>query len=166
MEFKVEFDVCDWQLFEVLQVDVCLGYVEFGCLVCLFVLVVVECVKWLEEVGVICGYCVVIDFKCLGYSIDVMVCLCCDGGICVCIGVIVQDIFEVFDCCCLVGEDFVLLYLVVMLIGYLEIVFDCLLKIYLSISIIILVVLQMLYVNCLIMCVMWNVVSVLLIEQF
>lgn len=161
MESKAELDARDWQLLEALQADARRGYAELGRLVRLSAPAVAERVKRLEEAGVIRGYRAVIDPKRLGYSIDAMVRLRCDGGICARIGAIVQDIPEVLDCRRLAGEDSALLHLVAMSIGHLETVLDRLLKIHPSISTTTLVVLQTPHANRPITRAMWNAASAL-----
>jgi Lrp/AsnC family leucine-responsive transcriptional regulator len=161
MESKAELDIKDWQLLEALQADARLGYAELGRLVRLSAPAVAERVKRLEEAGVIRGYRAVVDSKRLGFSIDAMVRLRCDGGICARIGTIVQDIPEVLDCRRLAGEDSALLHLVAMSIGHLETVLDRLLKIHSSISTTTLVVLQTPHANRPITRAMWNAASAL-----
>lgn len=161
VESKPELDTRDWQLLEALQADARLGYAELGRLVRLSAPAVAERVKRLEETGVIRGYRAVVDPKRLGYSIDAMVRLRCDGGICARIGTIVQDIPEVLDCRRLAGEDSALLHLVAMSIGHLETVLDRLLKIHPSISTTTLVVLQTPHANRPITRAMWNAASAL-----
>lgn len=147
LESKLELDNKDWQLLEALQQDARLGYAELGRKVRLSAPAVAERVKRLEEAGVIAGYRAVIEPKRLGYSIDAMVRLRCDGGICSRIGKIVEDIPEVLDCRRLAGEDSALLRVVAMSIGHLEAVLDRLLKIHSSISTTTLIVLQAPHVN-------------------
>jgi Lrp/AsnC family leucine-responsive transcriptional regulator len=91
---------------------------------------------------VIAGYRAVVEPKRLGYAIDAMVRLRCDGGICARIGQHVADIHEVLDCRRLAGEDSALLHVVAMSITHLESVLDRLLKIHPSVSTTTLVVLQ------------------------
>ena len=116
-------------------------------------------VQELERTGIIRGYRAVIDPVRLGYSINAMVRLRCDGGICARIGAIVQDIPEVLDCRRLAGEDSALLHLVAMSIGHLETVLDRLLKIHPSISTTTLV--QTPHANRPITRAMWNAASAL-----
>ena len=146
-ESKPELDNKDWQLLEALQQDARLGYAELGRKVRLSAPAVAERVKQLEEAGVITGYRAVIEPKRLGFSIDAMVRLRCDGGICARIGKIVADIPEVIDCRRLAGEDSALLRVVAMSIGHLEAVLDRLLKIHGSISTTTLIVLQAPHTN-------------------
>lgn len=159
MESKTDLDTRDWQLLEALQNDARLGYAELGRLVGLSAPAVAERVKRLEEAGVITGYRAVVDPKRLGYSIDAMVRLRCDGGVCRRIGSIVEDIPEVLDCRRLAGEDSALLRIVAMSITHLETVLDRVLKIHPSISTTTLVVLQAPHTNRPISRAMWNAAS-------
>ena len=146
-ESKPELDHKDWQLLEALQQDARLGYAELGRKVRLSAPAVAERVKRLEETGVIAGYRAVVEPKRLGFSIDAMVRLRCDGGICSRIGKIVVDIPEVIDCRRLAGEDSALLRVVAMSIGHLEAVLDRLLKIHTGVSTTTLIVLQTPHAN-------------------
>ncbi|EIL98932.1 AsnC family transcriptional regulator [Rhodanobacter sp. 115] len=92
MASKPELDHKDWQLLEALQRDARQGYAELGRTVRLSAPAVAERVKRLEEAGVISGYRAVVVPKRLGYSIDAMIRLRCDGGICARIGQHVADI--------------------------------------------------------------------------
>jgi Lrp/AsnC family transcriptional regulator, leucine-responsive regulatory protein len=160
-ESKPELDPKDWQLLEALQHDARLGYAELGRKVRLSAPAVAERVKRLEEAGVIAGYRTVIEPKRLGYSIDAMVRLRCDGGICARIGKIVADVPEVLDCRRLAGEDSALLRVVAMSITHLEAVLDRLLKIHSSISTTTLIVLQTPHANRPITRVMWEAARLL-----
>lgn len=164
MDSKTELDAKDWQLLEALQTDARLGYAELGRLVHLSAPAVAERVKRLEEAGVIRGYRAEVDPRRLGYAIDAMVRLRCDGGVCKRIGEIVADIPEVLDCRRLAGEDSALLHLVSMSITHLETVLDRLLKIHPSISTTTLVVLQAPHVNRPITRAMWNAASALPVD--
>ncbi|HTV86261.1 MAG TPA: Lrp/AsnC family transcriptional regulator [Dyella sp.] len=146
-ESKPEWDAKDWQLLEALQHDARLGYAELGRKVRLSAPAVAERVKRMEDAGVITGYRAVIDPKRLGYGIEAMVRLRCDGGICARIGNIVADVTEVLDCRRLAGEDSALLRVVAMSISHLEVVLDRLLKIHPSISTTTLIVLQTPHAN-------------------
>jgi Lrp/AsnC family transcriptional regulator, leucine-responsive regulatory protein len=146
-ESKPEWDAKDWQLLEALQQDARLGYAELGRKVKLSAPAVAERVKRMEETGVIAGYRAVVDPKRLGYGIEAMVRLRCDGGICARIGKIVADVAEVLDCRRLAGEDSALLRVVAMSISHLEAVLDRLLKIHPSISTTTLIVLQTPHAN-------------------
>jgi Lrp/AsnC family transcriptional regulator, leucine-responsive regulatory protein len=155
-ESKPDWDPKDWQILEALQHDARLGYAELGRKVRLSAPAVAERVKRLEEAGVIAGYRAVVDPKRLGYGIDAMVRLRCDGGICARIGKIVADIPEVLDCRRLAGEDSALLRVVAMSISHLEAVLDRLLKIHSSISTTTLIVLQTPHANRPITRAMWD----------
>jgi Lrp/AsnC family leucine-responsive transcriptional regulator len=137
----------DWQLLEALQRDARLTYAELGRLVRLSAPAVAERVRRLEDAGVIAGYRAVIDPKRLGYSIDAMVRLRCDGGVCSRIGVLVADVPEVLECRRLAGEDSALLHVVALSVAHLETVLDRLLKIHPSVSTTTLVVLQTPHAN-------------------
>ncbi|WP_114241399.1 Lrp/AsnC family transcriptional regulator [Dyella sp. C9] len=141
-ESKPIWDATDWLLLEALQQDARLGYAELGRKVRLSAPAVAERVKRLEEAGVITGYRAVVNHRRLGYDIDAMIRLRCDGGICARVGSLVADIPEVLDCRRLAGEDSALLRVVAMSIAHLEAVLDRLLKIHPSISTTTLVVLQ------------------------
>ena len=156
MESKPELDAKDWQLLEALQRDARLGYAELGRKVKLSAPAVAERVKRLEDTGVISGYRAVVEPKRLGYRIEAMVRLRCDGGICSRIGPIVADIPEVLDCRRLAGEDSAILRVVAMSITHLESVLDRLLKIHASVSTTTLVVLQAPHANRTITRAMWD----------
>jgi Lrp/AsnC family transcriptional regulator, leucine-responsive regulatory protein len=160
-ESKPVWDAKDWQLLEALQRDARLGYAELGRKVRLSAPAVAERVKRLEEAGVIAGYRAVVDPKRLGYGIDAMVRLRCDGGICARIGKIVENIPEVLDCRRLAGEDSALLRVVAMSITHLEAVLDRLLKIHSSISTTTLIVLQTPHANRPITRAMWDAARIL-----
>ncbi|MDE2315445.1 MAG: Lrp/AsnC family transcriptional regulator, partial [Xanthomonadaceae bacterium] len=117
---------------------------------------VAERVKRLEDAGVISGYRAVVEPKRLGYRIEAMVRLRCDGGICSRIGPIVADIPEVLDCRRLAGEDSAILRVVAMSITHLESVLDRLLKIHASVSTTTLVVLQAPHANRTVTRAMWD----------
>ena len=155
-ESKPIWDATDWLLLEALQHDARLGYAELGRKVRLSAPAVAERVKRLEEAGVITGCRAVVEPKRLGYGIDAMVRLRCDGGICARVGVLVADIPEVLDCRRLAGEDSALLRVVAMSIAHLETVLDRLLKIHASISTTTLVVLQTPHENRPLTRAMWN----------
>lgn len=156
MESKPELDAKDWQLLEALQRDARLGYAELGRKVKLSAPAVAERVKRLEDAGVISGYRAVVEPKRLGYRIEAMVRLRCDGGICSRIGPIVADIPEVLDCRRLAGEDSAILRVVAMSITHLESVLDRLLKIHASVSTTTLVVLQAPHANRTVTRAMWD----------
>ena len=155
-ESKPIWDVTDWQLLEALQQDARLGYAELGRKVRLTAPAVAERVRRLEEAGVIAGYRAVVNPRKLGYEIDAMIRLRCDGGICARVGTLVADIPEVLDCRRLAGEDSALLRVVAMSIAHLETVLDRLLKIHASISTTTLVVLQTPHENRPLTRTMWN----------
>ena len=156
MESKPELDTKDWQLLEALQRDARLGYAELGRKVKLSAPAVAERVKRLEDAGVISGYRAVVEPKRLGYRIEAMVRLRCDGGICSRIGPIVADIPEVLDCRRLAGEESAILRVVAMSITHLESVLDRLLKIHASVSTTTLVVLQAPHANRTVTRAMWD----------
>lgn len=160
-ESKPDWDAKDWQLLEALQRDARLGYAELGRKVRLSAPAVAERVKRLEEAGVITGYRAVVEPKRLGYGIDAMVRLRCDGGICARIGKIVEGVPEVLDCRRLAGEDSALLHVVAMSITHLETVLDRLLKIHPSISTTTLIVLQTPHLNRPITRAMWDAARML-----
>jgi len=141
-ESKPIWDNKDWQLLEALQQDARQGYAELGRKVHLSAPAVAERVKRLEETGVITGYRATIDPRRLGYEIEAMIRLRCDGGTCARVGALVADVPEVLDCRRLAGEDSALLRVVAMSIPHLETVLDRLLKIHPSISTTTLIVLQ------------------------
>src|SRR5690242_21816178 len=153
---KPELDERDWRLLEALQQDARQGYAELGRQVGLSAPAVAERVKRLEEAGVIAGYHAVIDPKRLGYSIDAMVRLRCDGGVCSRIGALVADVPEVLECRRLAGEDSALLHVVAMSTGHLESVLDRLLKTGASNSTTTLIVLQTPHENRPLTRAMWN----------
>lgn len=159
LESKPDLDAKDWQLLEALQQDARLGYAELGRKVQLSAPAVAERVKRLEEAGVITGYRATVNPKRLGYTIDAMVRLRCDGGICARIGAVVEDIPEVLDCRRLAGEDSALLHVVAMSISHLEAVLDRLLKYHSSISTTTLIVLQAPHLNRPLTRIMWKAAS-------
>src|SRR5690349_120827 len=153
---KPELDARDWQLLEALQQDARQGYAELGRQVGLSAPAVAERVKRMEEAGLIVGYRAVVDPRRLGYSIDAMIRLRCDGGICARIGVLVTDIPEVLECRRLAGEDSALLHVVALSTGHLESVLDRLLKTGASNSTTTLIVLQTPHENRPLTRAMWN----------
>jgi Lrp/AsnC family leucine-responsive transcriptional regulator len=92
----------------------------------------------------------------MGFGIDAMVRVRCDGGTCARMGKLVTDIPEVLDCRRLAGEDSALLRVVAMSITHLEAVLDRLLKIHPSISTTTLIVLQTPHANRPITRAMWD----------
>jgi Lrp/AsnC family leucine-responsive transcriptional regulator len=132
---------------EALQNDARLGYAELGRKVRLSAPAVAERVKRMEDAGVITGYRAMVDPKRLGYGIEAMVRLRCDGSICMRVGKLVADVPEVLDCRRLAGEDSALLRVVAMSVSHLEVVLDRVLKIHPSISTTTLIVLQTPHAN-------------------
>jgi Lrp/AsnC family transcriptional regulator, leucine-responsive regulatory protein len=155
-ESKPDWDSKDWQLLEALQHDARQGYAELGRKVRLSAPAVAERVKRMEEAGVIIGYHAEVNPKRLGYSIDAMIRLRCDGSICARIGKVVADIPEVLECRRLAGEDSALLHVVAMSVNHLETVLDRVLKIHASISTTTLIVLQNAHINRTITRAMWD----------
>ncbi|MGN6321338.1 MAG: Lrp/AsnC family transcriptional regulator [Dyella sp.] len=155
-ESKPEWDTKDWQLLEALQQDARIGYAELGRKVRLSAPAVAERVKRLEEAGVITGYRAVVEPKRMGFGIEAMVRLRCDGGTCSRIGKVVADVPEVLDCRRLAGEDSALLRVVAMSIEHLQAVLDRLLKIHPSISTTTLIVLQTPHANRTVTRSMWD----------
>jgi Lrp/AsnC family leucine-responsive transcriptional regulator len=155
-ESKPEWDAKDWQLLEALQQDARIGYAELGRKVRLSAPAVAERVKRLEEAGVITGYRAVVEPKRMGFGIEAMVRLRCDGGTCSRIGKVVADVPEVLDCRRLAGEDSALLRVVAMSIEHLQAVLDRLLKIHPSISTTTLIVLQTPHANRTVTRSMWD----------
>jgi Lrp/AsnC family leucine-responsive transcriptional regulator len=92
----------------------------------------------------------------MGFGIEAMVRLRCDGGTCSRIGKVVADVPEVLDCRRLAGEDSALLRVVAMSIEHLQAVLDRLLKIHPSISTTTLIVLQTPHSNRSITRAMWD----------
>lgn len=153
---KPELDTKDWQLLEALQRDARLGYAELGRKVRLSAPAVAERVKRLEETGMIVGYRAVVDPKQLGYAIEAMVRVRCDGIACARIGILVADIPEVLDCRRLAGEDSALLRVVAMSVSHLEAVLDRVLKASPGISTTTLIVLQTPHAHRPLTRTMWN----------
>lgn len=160
-ESKPEWDTKDWQLVEALQHDARLGYAELGRKVRLSAPAVAERIKRLEEAGVIAGYRAVVDPKRMGFGIEAMVRIRCDGSTCARIGKLVGDIPEVLDCRRLAGEDSALLRVVAMSITHLESVLDRLLKVHSSVSTTTLIVLQTPHANRPVTRAMWDTARVL-----
>ena len=146
-ESKPVLDAKDWQLLELLQADARTGYAELGRQVGLSAPAVAERVKRLEDTGVIRGYRTDIDPRKLGYAIEAVIRLRCDGSICSRVGQTLADIPEVLDYRRLAGEDSGSLRVVAMSVGHLEVVLDRILKVHPSISTTTLVVLQAPYTN-------------------
>jgi Lrp/AsnC family leucine-responsive transcriptional regulator len=146
-ESKLELDAKDWQLLERLQADARLGYAELGRHVGLSAPAVAERVKRLEDAGVIRGYRAEVDPAKVGYVIEAVIRLRCDGGICARLGRVLAAIPEVLDYRRLAGEDSGSLRVIAQSVGHLEAVLDRVLKVHPSISTTTLVVLQSPYVN-------------------
>jgi Lrp/AsnC family leucine-responsive transcriptional regulator len=155
-ESKPDWDSKDWALLEALQQDARLGYAELGRKVRLSAPAVAERVKRMEEAGVITGYRATVNTKRLGYGIDAMIRLRCDGSICARIGKLAGDIPEVIECRRLAGEDSALLHVVAMSVGHLETVLDRVMKLHASISTTTLIVLQSAPINRIITRAMWD----------
>lgn len=146
-ESKAGLDARDWQLLELLQEDARAGYAELGRHVGLSAPATAERVKRLEDAGVIRGYRADIDPRKLGYAIEAVIRLRCDGGVCSRIGQLLAGIPEVLDCRRLAGEDSASLRVVAMSVSHLQAVLDRILKVHSSISTTTLVVLQAPYTN-------------------
>lgn len=146
-ESKPILDAKDWQLIELLQEDARTGYAELGRQVGLSAPATAERVKRLEDAGVIRGYRAQIDPRRLGYAIEAVIRLRCDGGACSRIGQLLADIPEVLDCRRLAGEDSASLRVVAMSVSHLQAVLDRILKVHPSVATTTLVVLQAPYTN-------------------
>lgn len=146
-ESKPVLDARDWQLLELLQEDARIGYAQLGRQVGLSAPAAAERVKRLEDAGVIRGYRAEVDPRRLGYAIEAVVRLRCDGGVCSRMGQLLADIREVLDCRRLAGEDSASLRVVAMSVSHLQAVLDRILKVHASISTTTLVVLHAPYTN-------------------
>jgi len=147
---------------EALQQDARQGYAELGRQVGLSAPAVAERVRRLEE-GLVPGATQVTEAVARNlYSIDAMIRLRCDGGICARIGALVADVPEVLECRRLAGEDSALLHVVALSVAHLETVLDRLLKIHPSVSTTTLVVLQTPHENRPLTRTMWNAARSLL----
>ncbi len=146
-ESKPSFDAKDWQLLELLQKDARTGYAELGRQVGLSAPAMAERVKRLEDAGVIRGYRAEVDPQRLGYAIEAVIRLRCDGNICARVGAALTDIPEIIDYRRLAGEDSGSLRVIAMSVGHLETVLDRILSVHPSISTTTLVVLQTHYAN-------------------
>ncbi len=146
-ESKPVLDPKDWQLLELLQEDARTGYAELGRQVGLSAPATAERVKRLEDAGVIRGYRAQIDPLKLGYAIEAVIRLRCDGGVCARIGQLLADIPEVLDYRRLAGEDSGSLRVIAMSVSHLQAVLDRILKVHSSVSTTTLVVLQAPYTN-------------------
>lgn len=146
-ESKPSLDTKDWQLLELLQKDARAGYAELGRHVGLSAPATAERVKRLEDVGVIRGYRAEVDPQRLGYAIEAVIRLRCDGSVCSSIGPALADIPEVLDYRRLAGEDSGCLRVIAMSVSHLETVLDRIVRFHPSISTTTLVVLQTSYTN-------------------
>jgi Lrp/AsnC family leucine-responsive transcriptional regulator len=146
-ESKPSLDARDWQLLELLQKDARTGYAELGRQVGLSAPATAERVKRLEDAGVIRGYRAEIDPQKLGYAIEAVIRLRCDGNICASVGPALADIPEIIDYRRLAGEDSGSLRVIAMSVGHLEAVLDRIVRLHPSISTTTLVVLQTPYSN-------------------
>lgn len=146
-ESKLELDAKDWLLLERLQDDARQGYAELGRHVGLSPPAVAERVRRMEDAGVIRGYRAEVDPAKLGYVIEAVIRLRCDGGICSRVGQVLAAIPEVLDYRRLAGEDSGSLRVIALSVSHLEAVLDRVLKVHPSISTTTLVVLQTPYAN-------------------
>jgi Lrp/AsnC family transcriptional regulator, leucine-responsive regulatory protein len=146
-ESKHPLDAKDWLLIELLQKDARTGYAELGRHVGLSAPATAERVKRLEDAGVIRGYRADIDPQKLGYAIEAVIRLRCDGSVCSRIGPALADIPEILDYRRLAGEDSGSLRVIAMSVSHLETVLDRIVSFHPSISTTTLVVLQTSYTN-------------------
>ncbi len=146
-ESNPALDARDWQLLELLQKDARTGYAELGRQVGLSPPAAAERVKRLEDAGVIRGYRAEVDPQRLGYAIEAVIRLRCDGGICASIGRSLAQIPEIIDYRRLAGEDSGSLRVIAMSVSHLEAVLDRIMRCDPSISTTTLVVLQTSYNN-------------------
>ncbi len=146
-ESKPAVDARDWQLLELLQKDARAGYAELGRQVGLSAPATAERVKRLEDAGVIRGYRAVVDPQKLGYTIEAVIRLRCDGSVCSKLGPALADIPEIMDYRRLAGEDSGSLRVIAMSVAHLESVLDRIVSFHPSISTTTLVVLQTSYAN-------------------
>jgi Lrp/AsnC family transcriptional regulator, leucine-responsive regulatory protein len=147
LESKPPLDARDWQLIEFLQKDARIGYAELGRHVGLSAPATAERVKRLEDAGVIRGYRAEVDPQKLGYAIEAVIRLRCDGNVCSRIGPALADIPEILDYRRLAGEDSGSLRVIAMSVSHLEAVLDRIVSFHPSISTTTLVVLQTSYTN-------------------
>src|SRR5579872_1330115 len=94
-----------WQLLELLQIDARTAYAELGRKVGLSAPAAAERVKRLEDAGVIRRYRAELDPQRLGYAIEAVIRLRCDGSVCGSIGPALAEIPEILDYRRLAGED-------------------------------------------------------------
>jgi len=146
-ESKPTLDAKDWQLLELLQKDARAGYAELGRQVGLSAPAAAERVKRVEDAGVIRGYRADVDPQRLGYAIEAVIRLRCDGSVCSSLGPALAEIPEILDYRRLAGEDSGSLRVVAMSVSHLEAVLDRMIRFHPSISTTTLVVLQTSYNN-------------------
>jgi Lrp/AsnC family leucine-responsive transcriptional regulator len=146
-ESKPALDAKDWQLLELLQKDARAGYAQLGREVGLSAPAAAERVKGLEDAGVIRGYRAEVDPQKLGYMIEAVIRLRCDGSVCSSVGPGLADIPEILDYRRLAGEDSGSLRVIAMSVSHLEAVLDRIVRFHPSISTTTLVVLQTPYSN-------------------
>jgi Lrp/AsnC family transcriptional regulator, leucine-responsive regulatory protein len=146
-ESKPALDARDWQLLELLQKDARTGYAELGRQVGLSAPAAAERVKRLEDAGVIRGYRAELDPQRLGYVIEAVIRLRCDGNVCASIGPALAEIPEILDYRRLAGEDSGSLRVIAMSVSHLEAILDRIVRFHSSISTTTLVVLQTPYRN-------------------
>jgi Lrp/AsnC family leucine-responsive transcriptional regulator len=146
-ESKAALDPKDWQILELLQKDARIGYAELGRQVGLSAPATAERVKRLEDAGVIRSYRAQVDPQKLGYAIEAVIRLRCDGSACSSIGAAVAEIPEILDYRRLAGEDSGSLRVIAMSVSHLEAVLDRIVSFHPSISTTTLVVLQTPYTN-------------------
>lgn len=146
-ESKQVLDAKDWQLLELLQNDARTGYAELGRQVGLSAPAAAERVKRLEDAGVIRRYRAELDPQRLGYVIEAVIRLRCDGSVCGSIGPALAEIPEILDYRRLAGEDSGSLRVIAMSVSHLEAILDRIVRFHPSISTTTLVVLQTPYNN-------------------
>jgi Lrp/AsnC family leucine-responsive transcriptional regulator len=146
-ESKPALDAKDWQLLELLQKDARTGYAELGRQVGMSPPAAAERVKRLEDAGVIRGYHAELDPQRLGYVIEAVIRLRCDGNVCATVGPALAEIPEIIDYRRLAGEDSGSLRVIAMSVSHLEAVLDRIVRFHSSISTTTLVVLQTPYSN-------------------
>lgn len=146
-ESKPALDTKDWQLLELLQKDARTGYAELGRQVGLSAPATAERLKRLQDAGVIRSYRAEVDPYKLGYAIEAVIRLRCDGSACASIGPALAAIPEILDYRRLAGEDSGSLRVIAMSVSHLEAVLDRIVSFHPSISTTTLVVLQTPYTN-------------------
>src|SRR6185437_5086700 len=146
-ESKPGLDAKDWQLLELLQKDARTGYAELGRHVGLSAPAAAERVKRLEDAGVIRSYRAEVDPQKLGYAIEAVIRLRCDGSVCASLVPDLAEIPEILDYRRLAGEDSGSLRVIAMSVSHLEAVLDRIVSFHPSISTTTLVVLQTPYNN-------------------